>query len=356
MTSLPASPIDAPRAAKRILAWPRDLRLNPMPGMVYDDMEQGFGWRVRRFNYWRALIGSEAILHVSFPNVVFRNRSKVVTLARYALSATSLRAARFLGRRLVWTVHNLADHESYHPRLEARFMDFYTRLVDLAVHLSEAGREVTMARYPRLGAIQNTVIPHPHYGEIIGERMSREAALARLGLPPDCKLILAFGVVRRYKNLLKLIRAFNDMPGNDTRLLIAGMPLDAGIADAMKRVAGDGRVTLMLRTIKEPEIATLFSAATLVVAPYLEILNSGTAFMSLTYGRPILVPDRGALKELRTHVGDAWIKLFDAPLTPLELGDALYWAQQPRPPAPNLSRFAPERIAASYDEAFAALI
>ena len=117
-------------------------------------------------------------------------------------------------------------------------MDFYTRLVDLAVHLSEAGREVTMARYPRLGAIQNTGIPHPHYGEIIGERMSREAALARLGLPPDCKLILAFGVVRRYKNLLKLIRTFNDMPGNDTRLLIAGMPLDAD-ADFRSRLHDD---------------------------------------------------------------------------------------------------------------------
>ena len=356
MTSLLASPIDASPEAKRILAWPRDLRLNPMPGMVYDGMEQGFGWRVRRFNYWRALIGRYGILHVSFPNVVFRNRSKTVTLARYALSALSLRAARLFGRRVVWTVHNLADHESYHPRLEARFMDFYTRLVDLAVHLSEAGREVTVARYPRLGTIENVVIPHPHYGQTVGERLSREAALARLGLPRDCKLILAFGVVRRYKNLLKLIRAFNDMPGGDTRLLIAGMPLDSGVAEAMKRVAGEGRVTLMLRSIGGPEIATLFSAATLVVAPYLEILNSGTAFMSLTYGRPILVPERGALTELQSHVGPDWIKLFEAPLTPLVLGDALHWATAPRQAAPDLRRFAPERISAAYDKAFSALI
>lgn len=355
MTSLLASPTDASRA-KRILAWPRDLRLNPMPGMVYDDMEQGFGWRVRRFNYWRALTGGYGILHVSFPNEVFRNRSRLVTLARYALSAMSLRAARLFGRRLVWTVHNLANHESYHPRLEARFMGFYTRLVDLAVHLSEAGRDGAMARYPHLAATRNTVIPHPHYGRTVGERMPREAALAKLGLPPDCKLILAFGVVRRYKNLIKLIRVFNDMPGGDTHLLIAGMPFDAGIADAMKRVVGDGRVTLMLRTIAAPEMATLFSAATLVVAPYLEILNSGTAFMSLTYGRPILVPDRGALRELHARVGGDWIRLFDAPLTPLVLGDALHWARAPRPAVPDLRHFAPERIAAAYDEAFAALI
>ncbi|MGH6980582.1 MAG: hypothetical protein ACREFC_05190, partial [Stellaceae bacterium] len=113
---------------------------------------------------------------------------------------------------------------------------------------------------------------------------------------------------------------------------------------------------LMLRSIKEPEIATLFGAATLVVAPYLEILNSGTAFMSLTYGRPILVPDRGALRELQSLVGDDWIKLFDAPLTPLVLGDALHWCEGTRASEPNLTPFAPERVAAAYDQAFQSLI
>jgi beta-1,4-mannosyltransferase len=359
VTSLLAPPTErrVPVRRKRILAWPNYLRLNPMLGMLHDHMERSFGWRVARFNYLRGVIGRYTILHISFPSVIFRNPSLAITLARYILALASIRVAKLLGRRVVWTVHNLADHDAYHPRLEARFMDRFADLLDLAVHMSAAGRDAAEARYPRLARKPSAIIPHPHYGGTIGERMSREAALAVLGLPPDCKLILAFGVIRRYKNLLKLIRGFNDMPnGNSRLLLIAGSPLDAELAGAMPRVAGTGRVTFMLRDIDESEFAILFGAATLVVAPYLDILNSGTAFMSLSHARPILVSNRGAMKELKDQVGADWIKLFDAPLTPLVLGDALHWAAPPRRTPPDLNPFAPERVAASYDRAFDNLI
>ncbi len=153
------------------------------------------------------------------------------------------------------------------------------------------------------------------------------------------------------------MRAFNDLRGGDVRLLVAGSPLDVKLTDAMRDIAADdGRITLTLHSIAEPEIATLFGAATLVVAPYLDILNSGTAFMSLTYGRPILVPDRGAMRELQRQVDATWVKLFDAPLTPLTLGDALHWAGGPRAAQPDLSDFAPARISAAYDKALFDLI
>jgi glycosyltransferase involved in cell wall biosynthesis len=234
-------------------------------------------------------------------------------------------------------------------------MSRFTDMLDLVVHLSDAGRDIAVARHPRLAGKPDAVIPHPHYGLAVNGGKPREAALAALGLPPNCKLILAFGGVRRYKNLLKLVSAFNDLPAGDSRLLVAGLPLDAGLADAVRKTGGE-RVSLMLRGIDETETATLFSAATLVVAPYLDILNSGTAFMSLTHGRPILVPDRGAMMELRDQVGPQWVKLFDAPLTPLVLGDALHWAAEPRDAPPDLRPFAPERIAAAYARAFDGLI
>lgn len=326
-----------------------------MPGIVHDGLERGFGWRIRGFSYWHAVVRRYAILHVSFPNEVFRNRSPIITQARYALALSAIRIAKSLGRRIVWTVHNLADHEGHHPRLEADFMDRFTAMVDLSVHLSEAGRDAAIARYPRLASKPAVVIPHPRYDRTDGPDLSREAALTTLGLPADCRLVLAFGVIRRYKNLLKLVRAFNDLPG-DARLLVAGYPLDEQLADALRRTAKSDRIVFMLRAVDAGEIATLFRAATLVVAPYVDILNSGAAFMSLTHARPVLVPDRGAMHELQQQVGPAWVKLFDAPLTPLVLGDAVQWASTLRDTAPDLTPFAPERIAAAYDRVFRDLI
>jgi glycosyltransferase involved in cell wall biosynthesis len=341
---------------KRILAWPRNLRLNPMPGSIHDDLERHFGWRVARFDYWRGVASRYAILHVSFPHEAFRNRSKAISLVRAVLHLTVLRLAKARHRRLVWTVHNLTDHESHHPQLESAFMDRYTGMADLVIHMSEVGRDAAVARYPRLAAKPAAIIPHPYYRTAGNDAPTREAALKALGLPPDCKLLLAFGVVRRYKNLLTLVRAFSDLPGSDIRLVVAGVPVDVALAQAIRDVATDSRIKLILRKIAEGEIASLFAAATLVVAPYFDILNSGAAVLSLTHRRPVLVPRRGAMPELQKNIGPDWVRLFDAPLTPLELGNAVHWANEPRDDAPDLNRFAPEKAAAAYDAALSRLI
>jgi glycosyltransferase involved in cell wall biosynthesis len=353
MTS-PAAPIsDRPR---RVLAWPRALPLNPMVAAVHDGLEQGHGWRVAAFTFRRAALGDYSVLHISFPSDVFRHRSRLLTNLRCLLALGVLRLARLRRRRIVWTVHNLVDHEGHHPALEARFMGRYIALVDLAVHMSDAGHAIATERYQGLAATPAAVIPHPHYPPRgFGADIPRDAMLRALSLPTDCEVILAFGVVRRYKNLLKLIQAFRDLPGKGKRLVIAGFPLDAKLAAAMHEMADD-RIVLMLRAISDAEVAALFQAATLVVAPYLDILNSGAAFLALSHRRPTLVPSRGGMAELQRQVGTGWVKLFDAPMSPLVLGDALDWASAPRNGTPDLTPFAPARVVASYDRALTAII
>lgn len=275
---------------------------------------------------------------------------------RCAVTLGVIRLAKVRRRRIVWTVHNLVDHESHHPVLEARFMDRYVALIDLAVHMSDAGRAIAADRYPGLAAASATVIPHPYYpADDAGADVPREAALRALGLPPECQVLLAFGAVRRYKNLVKLIHAFRDLPGAEKRLVIAGFPLDAPLAETMRRVA-DRRVIFMLRAITGAEVSALFRAANLVVAPYLDILNSGAAFLALSHGRPVLVPNRGGMAELQDQVGAAWLKLFDAPMSPIVLGDALDWAAAPRAGVPDLAPYEPTQIVAAYDRAVTALI
>lgn len=62
------------------------------------------------------------------------------------------------------------------------------------------------------------------------------------------------------------------------------------------------------------------------------------------------------MSELQRHIGPDWVKLFEAPLTPLVLADALHWARAPRDPMPDLRAFAPGQVAAAYNRAFANLI
>jgi len=59
----------------------------------------------------------------------------------------------------------------------------------------------------------------------------------------------------------------------------------------------------------------VLAAADLVVLPYDDILHSGSALLSLSFNRPILVPERGAMTELRANVGEEWVYTYTGTLT-----------------------------------------
>jgi hypothetical protein len=72
-------------------------------------------------------------------------------------------------------------------------------------------------------------------------------------------------------------------------------------------------------------------AANVVVLPYRDILNSGSALLALSLSRPILVPHLGAMEELKDDFGDLWVQTFKGVLTAGILQNALDWGAQPRP-------------------------
>jgi beta-1,4-mannosyltransferase len=72
-------------------------------------------------------------------------------------------------------------------------------------------------------------------------------------------------------------------------------------------------------------------ASDVVVLPYIEILNSGAAILALSFSRPVLVPARGALIDLREEIGRDWVMTYEHELTPAILRSAAAWAQEPRP-------------------------
>ena len=68
----------------------------------------------------------------------------------------------------------------------------------------------------------HTIMPHPLYSHF-GERIPREEAEDALGLEHGKKNLLFFGLIRKYKGLDILLKAFNGL-GEDYQLIIAGEP------------------------------------------------------------------------------------------------------------------------------------
>lgn len=142
------------------------------------------------------------------------------------------------------------------------------------------------------------------------------------------------GAIRPYKNVPALLSAFRDAPEAGWRLVVAGKPLSADVrVDVSRRADGDDRIRLDLDFVPRERVQLYTRAADLLVFPYRDILNSGSALLALSFDRPILVPDRGALAELRQTVGDEWVRTYDGALDGRTLHDAMAWATAtPRDP------------------------
>ena len=71
----------------------------------------------------------------------------------------------------------------------------------------------------------------------------------------------------------------------------------------------------------------MLGAADLVAIPYDDIMHSGSALLALSFDRPVLVPEAGAMEELQEDVGPDWVYTYNGPLTASTLESTLQAAQ-----------------------------
>jgi glycosyltransferase involved in cell wall biosynthesis len=109
----------------------------------------------------------------------------------------------------------------------------------------------------------------------------------------DVPVVLCFGLMRPYKGLDVLVRAWQGISGAE--LWIVGRArMDTA---PLKALAGPS-VRFVERFVDDAEAAALFRRADLVVLPYREIEGSGVLATALGFGRPMLLSAVGAFPEV----------------------------------------------------------
>lgn len=144
---------------------------------------------------------------------------------------------------------------------------------------------------------KHIVHPHPVYAHF-GNRMPRDEAEKALGLKSGMRNLLFFGLIRKYKGLDILIKAFKDLPDN-YQLVIAGEPYGPfdEYQELIDSCPGRDRIHLFPGYIRDSEVKKFFSAADVAVLPYRSATQSGINAICLNFGTPLIVTDVGGLKE-----------------------------------------------------------
>jgi beta-1,4-mannosyltransferase len=339
----------------RVLASPafKNRSTNPYNSILYSAMTS-LGVEVREATPRTLLDWRFDVWHHHWPDIYLNYPSVAHAARKIAVFLASVDFARARGSSIVWTVHNLGSHDRQHPRLEDWFWHRFTARLDGFLSLSEEGLNAARERFPGLRKLPGLVVPHGHYRGQYPDTVERRAARERLGIHPEAVVITHVGRIREYKNVPLLVRTFRSLPDQRAVLLVAGdvngAPLRREIDSA---VADDPRVKMVLELVPEPEMQLYLKAADLVVLPYADILHSGSAILALSFDRPVLIPSRGAMRELHDQIGGDWVRTFDGELSRGILEDAIDWAlETPRPARAPLDRLEWDEIARSTVDAY----
>lgn len=237
------------------------------------------------------------VLHIHWTYPFLVAKSRLGTIAKSIKFMCELSLLRVFGIKIVWTVHNIVDHEGRFKSTELFFNKLLVSLCDkLIVHCQSAKTEIMKVYNKEDSFIE--VIPHGSYIGLYENNITRANARHKLNLNVKDKVFLYFGQVRPYKGIPELIDAFKRLKDERCKLLIVGKPLNSEIAENIKSYCvKNGNIKTVLTFIPDNDIQIYMNAADVVALPFKDILTSGSAILSMSFGKPIIIPISGCMSD-----------------------------------------------------------
>jgi len=203
----------------------------------------------------------------------------------------------FLRKPLVYICHNVLPHE---VRWWDRWLTRWVLRWGTEFIVQSRGEQERLMRL--LPEATPKLVPHPIYDMFGRELISQDEARRLLGLPLNANILLFFGIVRRYKGLAYLLAALpairDQLP--NALLVVAGEFWEDRQAylTVIEELGIGDLVVVQDRYIPNEEVALFFSAANVVVLPYVQATQSGVVQLALGCNRPVITTAVGGLPEL----------------------------------------------------------
>ncbi len=195
----------------------------------------------------------------------------------------------------VVVVHNVADHERrVVQRLAGRMV--LGLASGLFTHGELLAEELRRSRFGTPVRAWPLAFPRADAGP------PRDAVRQELGVGESERLALFVGLIRPYKGVEVLLRAFARLPDDSPwRLLVAGEPwggLGERLRTLHRELGLEHRVGLDLAWVPEWRMPGLLAAADVVVLPYLAASQSAVVPLAMAHGVPVVSTAAGSITDV----------------------------------------------------------
>lgn len=210
---------------------------------------------------------------------------------------TIARIARKNGKtRVVSVVHNIVPHE--HRIGDKMFATYFCNSVDGFVAMSDSVlNDLTL-----FDSVKPRVFcRHPLYDNF-GEAVERNSALQELGLDSNNRYMLFFGLIRDYKGLDIMLKAYADsrLRQMGVKLIVAGEFYNNAekYFELEKELGLEGEVIWHREFVPDSKVRYYFGAADIIVQPYKSATQSGVTQIAYHFEKPMIVTNVGGLAEI----------------------------------------------------------
>lgn len=269
------------------------LLRNGLAGCGYETVDQPMTWRLLH----KVRLNRTCTVHFHWLHPWTARTNAVRYWLERSLWICQIKTLKRRGITVVWTVHNLKDHDNRAERIDRDFSKLMARLSDrLICHSNQAADET--ANYFNIDRDKIAVIPHGNYIDWYPNEINKADARRRLNIPQHGTVLLAFGEIRPYKNTLGLIQAFRQANIADSFLVIAGRCKDPEHQRKIKAaIENDIRIKTYFNYIADDEVQLFMNASDIAVLPYRDILTSGAALLAMSFNLPLLTPKLRCFEE-----------------------------------------------------------
>ena len=242
----------------------------------------------------------KVVFHIHWLNPILgpaKDHSQAVKLVDEFLARARLFVA--LGGKLIWTVHNVVSHEPRFLDLEERLSQGIAELAHW-VHVHHGSViEATRGHY-EIPPEKVLVAEHGNYIGTLPCETRRDQARSSFGIPDNHRVFLFLGQIRGYKGIDELVDAFADITRDrdDCWLILAGKVLGVSQADLEKRLSVVRNVIFRPGFVPDDEMQVYLRSADAMVLPYRKVLTSGSVFLALSFGLPVICPRAGLLSHI----------------------------------------------------------
>lgn len=266
------------------------------------------------------------IIHQHWLKEIYKNsKTDFEAINAVHIHIGKLKALKALGAKIIWTLHNLLDHDLDKHQKDACLVALKEMSLvsdKILIHSKNSEAALNDITETRISKEKFQILEHPLYDDLetIDSTLPPE-------LPSDIKktsnkIFASIGMIRPYKGIAELAEAISnsleDIKQTNTHFIVAGRMMDPVAHEKLRDIkkSNPNALTVIPRVMSDNELSGLLKITDLMITPYRAILTSGSYYAATTFAKPVLAPQRGFFPEIITHGKNGY--LYDGSTQELE--------------------------------------